>query len=195
MKRLILSLFVLLTLALLAALFVQERQVQQLDEQITRLTRQLFKSEMLCKRQSTQIAELKASEEAAKAETEALRDRLHAAPAPEPAFGPVPVEPKPGYSGRIKEMMADPQTKQAMLKEQTAALQQVYADYVNQAGLDAQETEKLLGILAARQEARMESLAGQTPAAPGDFQEQLKALLGEQRAAQLVEFERAHPVR
>jgi hypothetical protein len=204
MKSLIPPLFIFLTLALVAALFVQERQGQVYQTQIADLSRKLIKSEQAGKRQATQIASLQGSQKALSEESQTLRERLDQAleavraqaaqSGGDAAPAPTPAEPKPGFAGMIKQMMADPETRKTMLQQQSMVMRQMYGPFLKQAGLSPQEADKFFEILSSRQEAIMDSAAsGGAPQPPKDISSELKALLGEPRAAQFEKFEKSLP--
>ena len=204
MKRLITPLFVLLTLSLIAALLVQERQAQNFDAELARLNRELIKREQQCKQQSTQIASLEANQKILKAEAEALRERVHAVASassdskPDAAPSPTPIEPKPGFTGMLRKMMADPQMKKALVQQQMTGMRQYYADFIKQAGLSPAEAEKFFALLGERQGAIMEAgaVAGEGKSQSiKDYKEELKALLGEEHAAQFEGYEKTLPDR
>jgi regulator of replication initiation timing len=202
MKSLITPLFVLLTFALVAALLVQERQAKIFDAQVSDLTQKLMNRERQGKEQEAKTASLEENLKILKTESEALRERLHtisSAPPevrPDAAPSPTPSEPKSGFSGMLKKMMADPQLKKAIAQQEIGALRQNYAPFVQQAGISPQDAEKFYRILAQRQEAKMDARAsagGGTPQIPKDYREELKALLGDERAAQFEGFEKTLP--
>jgi len=209
MKRLIAPLVVLLTLSLIAALLVQERTSQKFDDKVGELSRALLKSQQQTKQLTVKLADSEQKQKILQTESEELRSRIKeyaaaaeseqkadAAPSPTPS-----AEPKNGFSGMLKKMMADPEMKKAMAQQQMSFMRQYYNDFIKQAGLTPQEADKLFEILSKKQEAAMEAgskviqdgVKGATP--PKDYQDELKALLGDQRAAQFTNYEKTLPDR
>ena len=202
--KLIAPLVALLTLALVTALLVQERQAQNFDNKVAELSRAVLKSQQQAKQLSLKLASAEEAEKTLKAESEELRNRLHevaaanAEPKADAAPSPTPSEPKNAFSGMLKKMMSDPQMKKVMAQQQMTALRAYYADFIKQAGLSPQEADALFEILGKRQAALMEAGANigeGTPPPPTDYKEELTALLGEQRAGKFKEFEKSLPDR
>lgn len=204
MNKLLTPLAVLLTLALVAALLVEQRQAQKFDLKIGELNRELLKSREECKQLGAKAAAAEAQQKQFQAESESLRERLHTIaqqtppPNPDAAPSPTPEEPRNPFPGMMKKMMADPQMKKAMAQQQTMALRQSYSAFIKEAGLTPQEADKLFELLGKRTESLMEVAAN-----PGDpnppkvnlYSEEFKALLGDQRASLFKEFEKSLPDR
>jgi len=204
MKRLIIPLVVLLTLSLIAALLVQERQAQKFDTKVAELSRALLKSEQHEKQLAQKLASAEENQQILKSESDQLRTRLHEIAAatpeaqPDAAPSPTPSEPKNPFSGMLKKMMADPQMKKAMAQQQLGFMRQYYADFIKMAGLTPQESDKFFEILGKREEARMEAganLGAGNPAKINEHQDELKTLLGDDRAKQFKDFEKSVPDR
>jgi len=209
MKRLIAPLVVLLTLSLIAALLVNERVSQKFDQQTGELSRALLKSQQETKQLTLKLADSEKKQKILQTESEELRSRIKeyaAAAAPEQnadaAPSPTPSsETKADFSGMLKKMMADPEMKKAMAQQQMSFMRQYYNDFIKQAGLTPQEADKLFEILSKKQEAAMDAgtkilqdgVKGATP--PKDYQDELKALLGDQRASQFKNYEKSLPDR
>ena len=99
------------------------------------------------------------------------------------------------------KMFSDPEMKKSMRVQQMVGIRMMYADLAKQLGLSAQESEQLMEILADRQmdlsAASMAALDGGDKDAQGAkisdatkrYDEQLKAVLGEEKYKQMKTYE------
>jgi FtsZ-binding cell division protein ZapB len=161
-------------------------------------------------------AKLSADADAATAKTQALEAesaQLRAARAmsgvrlePVPAATPAQEQSQPPEQGGfMAKMFKDPDMRKMLETQQTAALRNLYSDYLKEAQLTPDETERFLQVLLDRQMALMDSseqaMSGGTvdmkaaTAAANTADDALKDLLGPARFGQYEEFERTLGVR
>jgi hypothetical protein len=126
----------------------------------------------------------------------------------EPAAASTPAEneSKPKEKGGIlAQMFKNPQMRKLMAAQQAAALRGLYSDYLKQAHLTPDQTERFFQLLQDRQMALMDSSAdamsgGQVDlkaatAAANTASDALKELLGPEQFAQYQDFEKTLGVR
>jgi len=152
----------------------------------------------------TELAALRERNAALVAESEQLRARL--AGNPDAAPGDAPAREGGEKSGKgggllggIAKLLADPEMKKLMRTQQAAGTRMMYGDLAKELGLSAEQSDKLLELLTARQSAASElALNGASGGPPdaaktaevADYDAKIKALLGPEKAAQLNEYER-----
>ncbi|MCE9610498.1 MAG: hypothetical protein K8R23_09925 [Chthoniobacter sp.] len=151
----------------------------------------------------TELATLRERNAALVAESEQLRARIagnkDAAPADAAAREEGEKSGKGGLLGGIAKLLADPEMKKLMRTQQAAGTRMMYGDLAKELGLSTEQSDKLLELLTARQNAAsdlaLSSASGGTPDAAkttelADYDAKIKALLGPEKAAQLNEYER-----
>lgn len=155
-------------------------------------------------KEETELVALRERNAALAAESEQLRARL--ANNPGAASGEAPAQDAGGKSGKgggllggIAKLFSDPEMKKLMRTQQSAGARMMYGDLAKELGLSAEQSERLMELLAARQsaatEGAMSGLAGGAPdaaktAGTPDYDAQIKALIGPEKATQLEEYER-----
>lgn len=150
------------------------------------------------------VAELTA--EAAEWRAKATAAALPSAEAPatiateEPA--PAKPEAKNSMAGFLDKMLSDPQMKKAMQTQQTMAMKQFYGDYVKAAGLTPAQADQLYELIGERQMRSMEGAsallkdgpegagATQMSEVTAKFNEDLRQMVGEDKAAEFQTFEK-----
>ena len=151
--------------------------------------------------------QLKSSNEVFKQESAELRKQIADQPTTslvqDPKVGG-PKEPKgENFMKGLAKMFTDPAMKKSMRSQQLIGIRMLYSDLAKQLGLSPQENEQLLEILADRQTDM--SAAGMAALQGGDkdaetakltettkqYEEQLKAVLGEDRYKQMQTYEQS----
>jgi len=107
-----------------------------------------------------------------------------------------------GYMKGLAKMFTDPEMKKSMRVQQMVGIRMMYADLAKELGLSPQDTEQLMEILADRQMdlaaasmAAMEgggdkdAMASKVSDATKRYEEQLKAVLGDERYKQMQTYE------
>lgn len=113
---------------------------------------------------------------------------------------PVAEETPNEKGGFLSKMLKDPQMRKIMAAGESAALRRLYSDYIRQAHLTPDETDRFYRLLEDRQEGLMDSSANMisggavdmkaAAAAANTANDALKELLGSDRFSQYVEFEK-----
>jgi hypothetical protein len=155
-------------------------------------------------RATTELAELKRSNDVFKAESAQLRERLAANPNPQKSGETPALEPqkRAGFMQNFAKMFTDPEMKKSMRMQQMMGIRMMYADVAKELGLSSQETEQLMEILADRQmdfaaasmtamgaDGDKEAQTAKISEASKRYEEQLKAVLGDERYKQMQSFE------
>jgi hypothetical protein len=156
-------------------------------------------------RVKAEIADLQKSNEVFKAESTELRKKL--AETNTPAVTEAGQDQAAGaksagsFMKGLAKMFTDPEMKKSMRVQQMMGIRMMYADLAKELGLSPQDAEQLMEILADRQmdltSASMTALESGDPAAQGSgvadatkrYEEQLKAVLGEEKYKQMQTYE------
>ncbi len=216
MKRAVLSLLIVLTIALAAAAFLQTREEKKKTMEVAVLRQELEKAASQSRETTEKIESLENKAQILTAESAALREKLHAASPAVPAMTPAAAEstdastekPKGGMADMLGKMFKDPQMKKAMAAQQTMALRQFYSDFVKSSNLTPEQAEQFYNAIGERQMAMMEKAGdfmkgGQQTdemkrAMEEDtkkFEAQLKEIIGDKGAKQFHDFEMTLPDR
>jgi regulator of replication initiation timing len=203
-----LLLLVLVSLGAGAYIYKQEQTIKAL--------RRLDASHRVAAQQNTgdlervkgELADLKKSNEVFKTESAELRERLSEGGTPHTAENqPAAAGSEKKSGGFMKElakMFTDPEMKKSMRVQQLVGIRMMYADLAKELGLSPQDAEQLMEILVDRQmdlaAASMTALeSGGDSAGQGSkltdatkrHDEQLKAVLGEEKYNQMKVYEQS----
>ena len=203
---------ILLALLVCTALLIAEEQrIGGLRNTIAQLSTDAAGARERLDKDAAELAKLRERNEALVAESEQLRARIAATKAGRPATDGAAGNPGAGpekagekvekgnWLTGLAKMFADPEMKKMMRTQQSAGTRMMYGDLAKELGLSAEQTDKVMELLAARQAAASElalnSVAGgkADPAKSAEVAEsdaKLQALLGPEKAAKLNEYER-----
>jgi hypothetical protein len=186
-------------------------EAQVREEQAARVKEMERKSERLEKQMEqfvTLTASLRAKEAQSVSNLTALADQIRAARPPGETGGS---NQGPGgvfgkeMGAMLSNMMKDPDMREMMRGQQKAAINMMYSGMFKELNLSAEEKEKLMGILTEAQMKNIESAQGlfgsgtsdagedarkQFEAARQQTDDEIKALLGEDRFAQYQDYQK-----
>jgi hypothetical protein len=188
-----------------AYIYKQEQVIARLKGDVDRHRQNTQKLTGDFERTKADVAELKKSNDVFKSESAQLRKKLS-------AKGGTPADAvektdtagaksAPGFMKGLAKMFTDPEMKKAMRGQQLMGMRMLYGDLGKELGLTPQEADQLMEILADRQmdmsAAGMAAMDGgdmaaateKTTEATKRYEEQLKAVLGEDKYKQLQSYE------
>lgn len=203
---------IIAVLGLGAGFAMQYQQASSLRDRVAQLEAELTAAREVSAREAADSLRLKEKVETYKTATEQLetRNKALAAGAPAPAgeagtdVGAKKEE--GGFAGMMKKMFTDPEMKKTMRAQQTMGIQMMYGEMAKELGLAPDDARQVMELLADRQMAMsaagMKMLGGETK--DGDMEEvgkqvnesregydnQIKAILGEDGYKQFQEYER-----
>jgi hypothetical protein len=217
MNKLPLTLAVVIALGLAGVLVAQSQSKASLQRAVASLQREVQMLKTQSEKDHRLIAELIAKNDVYKNESESLRQNLAAGggaagnSAP-PTGGAVKEGEKseggPGsFMKGVAKMFTDPEMKKAMRGQQSMIVRTMYADLAKELGLAPEEANQLIELLTERQmgmAARSMELMGDggadakkleesgksINASRKEYDAQINALLGEERAKKFAEYER-----
>lgn len=203
---------ILLALLVCTALLIAEEQrIGGLRKTIAQLSSDAVGARERLDQNAAELAKLRERNDALVAESEQLRERIADARAGTPATDPATGSPEAGpakageksekgnWMTGLAKMLSDPEMKKLMRTQQSAGTRMMYGDLAKELGLSADQTDKVMELLTARQAAASELALGSVAGSKADpaksaevagYDAKLQALLGPEKAAKLNEYER-----
>jgi hypothetical protein len=213
MQRPLLIVFAVAAIVAAAFAFYYRSDLAKRDAKLRELTVQLAAAKDAHQDAIEETAPLRENVARLTAERDRLKAGVQASSAVgSPPLQPAAVAPKPGEGakgmfGGFAKMFQTEEGKE-MLRSQTAMVMKLqYADLAKQLKLSPQEAEQVMALLADRQsalagetfgafsengfdETKMKALSEKAEAKTKEYNEKLKAVLGEERFAQLESYDR-----
>lgn len=198
-------------------IFMQSKTQGELDRVIASMRRSMTELTAQNDRDRAEIQKLRAQIDVYKTEAEALRKKIAAAPVtPAEGAAKLPAAAAPAESGKsedaggfmkgIAKMWKDPEMKKMMRSQQAMGIRMMYGDLAQELGLSPDEASQVMELLTDRQLAmaadgmeafndmsdpkKMEEMGKTIAAKREEHDQQIKAVLGEERMKKLADYER-----
>jgi hypothetical protein len=203
MKRAVFSLLILAVVSLAGAAIWQQQIIQQQQKQLADFQRAQAQQTAT----TAKLSALQQRNDLLAAEAKQLRSKLAKEESGTPA--PVATAPEPKAEAKADKspmaaylkMLKDPKMREMIRSQQRMAMPMLYADFVKQLGLSADDANKLYDLLADKQLAQMnqgldamgagDSANGADPKqAEQDATDALKQFLGDSNYAQFQDYQK-----
>lgn len=218
MNKLPLTLAGVIAIGLGGVLVAQSQSKASLQRAVASLQREVQSLKTEAEKDHRLIAELTAKNDVYKNESESLRQNLAggggAADKSVPSTGGAVKEGEKSEGGPgsfmkgVAKMFTDPEMKKAMRGQQSMMVRMMYADLAKELGLAPEEADQLIELLTERQMGmaaqsmelmgdggadakKLEESGKSINASRKEYDAQINALLGEERAKKFAEYERS----